>query len=206
MRFAGSARAAAAGGARRGGRRRDRHRASAARARRVGARAVSALVRRWPAPPPPTTSCSAPTSRFHFAPSGCVAKTLDFRTGVRRASTLQDLRECTALHRRAAASSTSCGRRSAPPTSRSTARELAEYFTMLTETSQARDVRRLPRRGRRRPAHLRGPVAATSSASASGPASRPSSPRPRRSRSTAPCSTSTLAAGALTACPSRSTR
>lgn len=34
---------------------------------------------------------------FHFVPSGCVAKTLDYRTGVRRASTLQDFLECTSL-------------------------------------------------------------------------------------------------------------
>ena len=46
--------------------------------------------------------CWTRASRFHFAPSGCVAKTLDFRSGERRASTLQDVRECTALHRRAA--------------------------------------------------------------------------------------------------------
>lgn len=34
--------------------------------------------------------------RFHFCPSGCVAKTLDFRTGVRRPSTLDDVRSGTA--------------------------------------------------------------------------------------------------------------
>ena len=70
---------------------------------------------------------------FHFAPSGCVAKTLDFRTGARRASTLQDLRECTALMdelpmldvmwTQVSASDVPLGQR-----------ELEEYFTMLTET------------------------------------------------------------------------
>ena len=55
---------------------------------------------------------------FHFSPSGCVAKTLDFRTGERRASTLQDVRECTALLDELP-TSTSCGRRSALRTSRS---------------------------------------------------------------------------------------
>ena len=39
-------------------------------------------------------------------------------------------------HGRAARSSTSCGPRSAPPTSPLERRELIEYFTMLTETSQ----------------------------------------------------------------------
>jgi trimethylamine--corrinoid protein Co-methyltransferase len=70
---------------------------------------------------------------FHFVPSGCVAKTLDFRTGERRASTLQDLRECTALMdelpqldimwTQVSASDVSLERR-----------ELEEYFTLLTET------------------------------------------------------------------------
>ncbi len=39
-----------------------------------------------------------PDQRSASAPSGCVAKTLDFRTGVRRPSTLQDVRDCTALN------------------------------------------------------------------------------------------------------------
>lgn len=70
---------------------------------------------------------------FHFAPSGCVAKTLDFRTGVRRASTLQDLRECTGVldelrqldivWTHVSATDVPVGRR-----------ELVEYFTLLTET------------------------------------------------------------------------
>jgi trimethylamine---corrinoid protein Co-methyltransferase len=34
---------------------------------------------------------------FHFSPSGCVAKTLDHRTGARRPSTLRDVREAAAL-------------------------------------------------------------------------------------------------------------
>jgi trimethylamine---corrinoid protein Co-methyltransferase len=72
---------------------------------------------------------------FHFAPSGCVAKTLDFRTGIRRPSTLTDLRECTALMdelpqldlmwTQVSATDVPLGRR-----------ELVEYFTTLTETSR----------------------------------------------------------------------
>jgi trimethylamine--corrinoid protein Co-methyltransferase len=72
---------------------------------------------------------------FHFAPSGCVAKTLDFRTGVRRPSTLQDLRECTALMDELPELDLMWTQVSATdvPLDR---RELVEYFTMLTETSQ----------------------------------------------------------------------
>lgn len=70
---------------------------------------------------------------FHFAPSGCVAKTLDFRTGVRRASTLQDLRECTGLLDELPQLDIVWTHVSASdvPVER---RELVEYFTMLTET------------------------------------------------------------------------
>ena len=72
---------------------------------------------------------------FHFAPSGCVAKTLDFRTGVRRPSTLQDLRECTALMDELPQLDLMWTQVSATdvPLDR---RELVEYFTMLTETSR----------------------------------------------------------------------
>ena len=72
---------------------------------------------------------------FHFAPSGCVAKTLDFRTGVRRPSTLQDLRECTALNDALPELDLMWTQVSATdiPLER---RELVEYFTMLTETSK----------------------------------------------------------------------
>jgi trimethylamine--corrinoid protein Co-methyltransferase len=71
---------------------------------------------------------------FHFAPSGCVAKTLDFRTGVRRPSTLRDLRECTALMDELPQMDLMWTQVSATdvPLER---RELVEYFTMLTETS-----------------------------------------------------------------------
>ncbi len=70
---------------------------------------------------------------FRFAPSGCVAKTLDFRTGERRASTLQDLRECTALLDEAPELDIMSTQVSAcdVPLER---RELTEYFTLLTET------------------------------------------------------------------------
>ena len=69
----------------------------------------------------------------HFVPSGCVAKTLDFRTGERRASTLQDLRECTALMDELPQLDIMWTQVSASdvPIER---RELMEYFTLLTET------------------------------------------------------------------------
>jgi len=72
---------------------------------------------------------------YHFAPSGCVAKTLDFRTGVRRPSTLQDVRECTALNDELSELDLMWTQVSASdvPLDR---RELVEYFTMLTETSK----------------------------------------------------------------------
>jgi len=72
---------------------------------------------------------------FHFAPSGCVAKTLDFRTGIRRPSTLQDLRECTALNDELPELDLMWTQVSASdvPLDR---RELVEYFTMLSETSK----------------------------------------------------------------------
>lgn len=70
---------------------------------------------------------------LHFVPSGCVAKTLDFRTGKRRASTLQDLRECTALMDELPQLDIMWTQVSASdvPIER---RELEEYFTLLTET------------------------------------------------------------------------
>ena len=72
---------------------------------------------------------------FHFSPSGCVAKTLDFRTGERRASTLTDLRECTALMDVLPQLDLMWTQVSATdvPLDR---RELVEYFTMLTETAK----------------------------------------------------------------------
>ena len=72
---------------------------------------------------------------FHFVPSGCVAKTLDFRTGERRASTLQDLRECTALMDELPQLDIMWTQVSASDVPLEQ-RELTEYFTMLTETSK----------------------------------------------------------------------
>jgi trimethylamine---corrinoid protein Co-methyltransferase len=72
---------------------------------------------------------------FHFAPSGCVAKTLDFRTGIRRPSTLLDLRECTALMDELPQMDLMWTQVSATDVSLER-RELVEYFTMLTETSK----------------------------------------------------------------------
>lgn len=72
---------------------------------------------------------------FHFAPSGCVAKTLDYRTGIRRASTLRDLRECTGLMDELPELDIMWTQVSATdvPAER---RELVEYFTLLTETTK----------------------------------------------------------------------
>ena len=72
---------------------------------------------------------------LHFVPSGCVAKTLDFRTGQRRASTLQDLRECTALMDELPQLDIMWTQVSASDVPLEQ-RELTEYFTMLTETSK----------------------------------------------------------------------
>ena len=70
-------------------------------------------------------------------------------------------------------------------------RELVEYFTTAHRDAQARDLRRL-RRATRPPSVASARCwRAISSASASGRASRRSSPRPRRCRSTGPRSTST---------------
>jgi trimethylamine--corrinoid protein Co-methyltransferase len=71
---------------------------------------------------------------FHFAPSGCVAKTLDFRTGIRRPSTLRDLRECTALMDELPQMDLMWTQVCATDVPLEQ-RELVEYFTMLTETS-----------------------------------------------------------------------
>ena len=70
---------------------------------------------------------------FHFAPSGCVAKTLDFRTGQRRASTLQDVREGTALNDELPQLDIMWTQVSATDVPLEQ-RELTEYFTLLTET------------------------------------------------------------------------
>ena len=72
---------------------------------------------------------------FHFAPSGCVAKTLDHRTGLRRASTLQDVRECTALLDEMPELDLMWTQVSASDVPLDE-RELTEYFTLLTETSK----------------------------------------------------------------------
>ena len=140
---------------------------------------------------------------FHFAPSGCVAKTLDFRTGIRRPSTLAGPAGVHRPHGRAAGAGphVDAGERHRRAARAARARGVLHD---AHRDVQARDVRRLPARGRRGPPHLRGAVAATSRASASGRASPRSSPRPRRCRSRARCSTST-SPWPLTACPSRST-
>jgi trimethylamine--corrinoid protein Co-methyltransferase len=70
---------------------------------------------------------------FHFSPSGCVAKTLDFRTGVRRASTLQDVREAAALNDELPNLDIMWTQVSASDVPLEQ-RELIEYFTLLTET------------------------------------------------------------------------
>jgi len=76
-----------------------------------------------------------PDEPFRFSPSGCVAKTLDVRTGVRRPSTLQDVRDCTALNDELPELDLMWTQVSATdvPLER---RELLECFTMLTETTQ----------------------------------------------------------------------
>ncbi len=71
--------------------------------------------------------------QFHFSPSGCVAKTLDFRTGVRRASTLRDVRESTALLDELPNLDIMWTQVSASDVPLEE-RELTEYFTLLTET------------------------------------------------------------------------
>jgi len=73
--------------------------------------------------------------QFHFAPSGCVAKTLDFRTGIRRPSTLADLRDCTALLDELPQLDLMWTQVSATDVTLER-RELVEYFTMLTETTK----------------------------------------------------------------------
>lgn len=72
---------------------------------------------------------------FHFCPSGCVAKTLDFRTGARRPSTLEDIREGTAVFDELSELDLVYTQVSATDVPLEH-RELAEYFTILTETSK----------------------------------------------------------------------
>jgi trimethylamine--corrinoid protein Co-methyltransferase len=70
---------------------------------------------------------------LHFAPSGCVAKTLDHRTGLRRASTLSDLRECTTVLDEMSELDLMWTQVSATDLPLDW-RELGEYFVLLTET------------------------------------------------------------------------
>ncbi len=72
---------------------------------------------------------------FRFAPSGCVAKTLNRRTGARRASTLQDVRDSTALFDELPELDIVVTQVSATDVP-AEVRELTEYFTLLTETSK----------------------------------------------------------------------
>ena len=73
--------------------------------------------------------------RTHYSMSGCVAKTLDFRTGERRASTLEDLREGTAVYDETPEVDvvwTFATANDVPVEGR----ELVEYFTFLTQTTK----------------------------------------------------------------------
>lgn len=72
---------------------------------------------------------------FHFCPSGCVAKTLDFRTGERRPSTLADVRSGTALLDEMPQLDVMMTQVTATdvPLER---RELVEYHAILTETAK----------------------------------------------------------------------
>lgn len=71
----------------------------------------------------------------YFNPSGCIAKTLDFRTGERRASSLQDLREGTIVMDATPEVDVMWTFVTANdvPVER---RELVEYYTYLTETAK----------------------------------------------------------------------
>ncbi len=71
--------------------------------------------------------------RTHYSMSGCVAKTLDFRTGERRPSVLEDLREGTAVYDETPEVDvvwTFATANDVPVEHR----ELVEYFTFLTQT------------------------------------------------------------------------
>ena len=72
---------------------------------------------------------------LHFCPSGCVAKTVDYRSGERRPSTLQDLRDCTAVMDALPNLDVMWTQVSATDVPLEE-RELTEYFTVLTETSR----------------------------------------------------------------------
>ena len=72
---------------------------------------------------------------FHFCPSGCVAKTLDFRSGQRRPTTLDDVRLSTALLDEMSELDLMWTQVSATDVPLEQ-RELLEYFTVLTETSR----------------------------------------------------------------------
>jgi len=71
----------------------------------------------------------------HFCPSGCVAKTLDFRTGERRPSTLEDVRLVTGLLDELAELDLMWTQVSATDIA-DERRELAEYFVTISETSK----------------------------------------------------------------------
>jgi trimethylamine--corrinoid protein Co-methyltransferase len=76
-----------------------------------------------------------PGRPFRCCPSGCVAKAIDPRSGQRRPSTLQDLRDCTGLMDELPELDLMWTQVSATdvPLER---RELLEYFTMFTETTE----------------------------------------------------------------------
>jgi len=73
--------------------------------------------------------------RFHFCPSGCVAKTLDFRTGIRRPSTLDDVRSGTALLDEMSELDVMVTQVTATDVPLEQ-RELVEYHAILTETTK----------------------------------------------------------------------
>ena len=72
---------------------------------------------------------------FHFCPSGCVAKTLDFRTGTRRPSTLDDVRSGTALLDEMSELDVMMTQVTATDVPLEH-RELVEYHAILTETTR----------------------------------------------------------------------
>ena len=132
MWYAGCGGPASPQGARRPGRRCHRHRPSAPRTGGVGGRPVPGSILMAGLTEDDDVLLDEGEA-FHFSPSGCVAKTLDFRTGERRASTLQDVRECTALLDELSELDLMWTQVSASDVPLEQ-RELTEYFTLLTET------------------------------------------------------------------------